>query len=202
MRIWYAPRFVLEMDRECSLFPKMNISYEEFAKLPPESKMNHIRKYSRGRLKPRERLCWLEMRSVKVFHSRSALQEAVQGGKANIASGRGYIVPSVVGGSRQKDKYNDVAFFLKYHNVFCPQTRDLFSAGSVTGKERRGRYIAKALKDIENEMRHAASSLEDDLFEDYRGNKVPAEDRIAEWLGEADAFATSWKPSESLFISG
>lgn len=38
VRISHAPRFVLEMDRDSSLFGKMKISYDEFSKLPPTEK--------------------------------------------------------------------------------------------------------------------------------------------------------------------
>lgn len=111
------------------------------------------------------------------------------------------LFPEIVGGSRVKDKYNDVAFFfLKYHNVFCPQTRDLYSAGSVAGKERGGNYLLRALKKIEAEMREAALRLEDAIFEEYWEVSVQPEDRIAEWLRRADGYATTWRPSEHLFL--
>jgi hypothetical protein len=107
------------------------------------------------------------------------------------------------GGSRQKDKYNDVAFFMLCHrNVFCPQTRDLFSAGSVAGKERGGNYVLRSLKNIETEMRQAALKMDGALFVKYWGKDYPPEERIAQWLKRADSFAISWKPSDVLFKSG
>ena len=100
------------------------------------------------------------------------------------------LFPQIVAGSRVKDKYNDVAFFfLKYHNVFCPQTRDLFSAGSVAGKERGGNYTQRALKKIEAEMVEAAAQLPDELFVEYWGESVAPENRIREWLKRADRLA-------------
>ena len=60
VRISHAPRFVIEMDRDSSLFGKMNVSYDDFAQLTPEGKMKHVRDYSRGRLQKGERLWWLE----------------------------------------------------------------------------------------------------------------------------------------------
>ncbi len=90
-------------------------------------------------------------------------------------------------------------FFLKYHNVFCPQTRDLFSAGSVAGKERGGNYILRALQKIQKEMVKAAAELEDSLFVEYWKKHVPPEKRIKEWLKRADGFAQGWTPSEELF---
>ena len=91
---------------------------------------------------------------------------------------------------------------MTYHGVFCPQTRDLFSAGSVAGKNRGGNYALRALKNIEHEMREAAYRLENALFEEYWGASVLPENRIVEWLKRADRHAKDWKPSEHLFLSG
>ena len=60
VRIAHAPRFVVEMDRSSPLFKIMEISYDAFSKLSPEEKMRYVREYSRNRLKPGERLWWLE----------------------------------------------------------------------------------------------------------------------------------------------
>jgi hypothetical protein len=63
VRISHAPRFVIEMNDETlrsPLFGKMGISYDNFCKLGPDQKMQHVRQYSRNRLKPGERLWWLE----------------------------------------------------------------------------------------------------------------------------------------------
>jgi len=76
----------------------------------------------------------------------------------------------------------------------------LYSAGSVAGPERGGNYLQRSLKNIESEMLQAASELPDDLFIEYWGISVAPENRIKEWLKRADAFAKSWKPSESLFL--
>jgi hypothetical protein len=100
-------------------------------------------------------------------------------------------------------KYTDVAFFLlKFHNVFCPQTRDLFSAGSVAGKARGGNYLLRALKNIEPEIRDAAYRMDGDLFEEYWGQRVEPDDRIPDWLRRADSFAKGWTPSKHLFVHG
>jgi hypothetical protein len=88
---------------------------------------------------------------------------------------------------------------LKYHNVFCPQTRDLFSAGSVAGKERGGNYLMRSLQSIQAQMIEAATQLPSDLFEEYWGSPVAPADRIGQWLKRADRLAKDWKPSEHLF---
>ncbi len=202
VRISHAPRFVLEMDRDSSLFVKMKISYDEFSKLPPDGKMKHVRDYSRERLKEGERLWWLEDQDspgkpleVKLYMSLTKPE------KVKLRAEGALLFPEIVSGSRVKDKYNDVAFFfLRYHNVFCPQTRDLFSAGSVAGKERGGNYLQRSLKNIEAQMVEAAEQLPSDLIEEYWGVRVEPKDRIKFWLGRADRLAKTWKPSEHLFI--
>ncbi len=202
VRISHAPRFVLEMDRDSSLFGKMKISYDEFSQLPPDGKMKHVRDYSRGRLKDGERLWWLEDQDspgkpleVKLYMSLTKPE------KIKLRAEGALLFPEIVSGSRVKDKYNDVAFFfLRYHNVFCPQTRDLFSAGSVAGKERGGNYLQRSLKNIEAQMVEAAERLPSDLIEEYWGVRVEPKDRIKFWLGRADRLAKNWRPSEHLFI--
>ena len=205
VRISHAPRFVLEMDRDSSLFEigKMGVSYDEFHKLPPVDKMRHIRLYSRGRLKAGEQLWWLEDENTEGKALEVELYTKLPPHKKVQLRAEGALLfPEVVGGSRVKGKYNRVAFFfLNYHNVFCPQTRDLFSAGSVAGKDRGGNYLLRALQNMEKEMISAALRLETALFEEYWGEPVPPENRIKEWLKRADKFARGWKPSDALFQS-
>lgn len=201
VRISHAPRFVLEMDRDSSLFGKMQISYDEFAKQSPDEKMRYVRLYSRGRLKPGERLWWLEDENsegkplqVRLYMSLTKPE------KIKLRAEGTLLFPQVVAGSRVKDKYTGPAFFfLTYHNIFCPQTRDLFTAGSVAGKERGGNYLLRALKKIEPQMREAALSLPGALFEEYWQEQVAPGDRIKEWLKRADRLAKGWKPSDHLF---
>jgi len=201
VRISHAPRFVLEMDRDSSLFLKMKISYDDFAKLSPDDKMDYVRKYSRSRLKKGERLWWLEdENSAGIPLTIKLYMNLTNPDKKRLRAEGALMCPQICGGSRQKDKYNDVAFFLlRHHNVFCPQTRDLFSAGSVAGKERGGHYVERALKNIETEMRQAALKMDGALFVEYWGKDYPPEQRIKEWLKRADSFASGWKPSNELF---
>lgn len=201
VRISHAPRFVLEMDRDSSLFGHMKISYDAFAKLDPEDKMTHIRNYSRGRLKDGERLWWLEDESSDGIPIEIRLYMRLpKDEKIRLRAEGALLFPQIVGGSREKFKYEDVAFyFLKYHNVFCPQTRDLFTAGSVAGKERGGNYLMRALQKLQEPMKQAALTLPNDLIEEHWGIAVEPKDRIATWLGMADSKAKGWKPSEHLF---
>lgn len=201
VRISHAPRFVLEMDRDSSLFNKIDITYDAFSKLSATDKMGYIRKYSRGRLKPGERLWWLEDENSEGLPLEIKLyMHLTTEEKIKLRAEGAILCPQIVGGSRQKDKYNDIAFFfLQHRNVFCPQTRDLYSAGSVAGKERGGNYIFRSLKNIEANMREVASTLEDALILEYWGISVKPKDRIKEWLKRADGFAKREKPSDSLF---
>ncbi len=204
VRISHAPRFVLEMDKDSSLFGKMNIAYEDFARLTPHGKMQHVRDYSRGRLKPGERLWWLEDQDspgqpleVKLYMS------LTQPEKIKLRAQGALLFPQIFAGGRVKEKYNDVAFFLlKYHSVFAPQTRDLFTAGSVAGKERGGNYLLRSIKKIEAAIAQAAQDLPSEVIEEYWGETVELKDRIREWLVRADRYAKTWKPSAHLFMEG
>lgn len=205
VRISHAPRFVIEMDRDSSLFEHMKISYDDFAKLGPEAKMKHVRDYSRKRLKEGERLWWLEDESDpgKPIEVRLYMK-LPKAEKIKMRAEGALLFPAIVAGSRDRYKYNDVAFFLlKYHNVFCPQTRDLYTAGSVAGKDRGGDYLLRSLKHIEASIQTAADTLPGSLFEEYWGKNVEPKDRIAEWLKRADNLAEKAKrkkPSEVLFL--
>ena len=200
VRISHAPRFVIEMDRESPLFGKIEVPYDDFCKLTPEEKMRHVRKYSRNRLQKGEKLWWLEDENspgmpleIRVYMKLSKKE------KIELRAEGAFLFPEIFKGSRVKDKYVDIAFFfLQRHNVFCPQTRDLYSAGSVAGKKRGGNYFLRALQSIEAQIEEAAARLDAKLIEEYW--EMPLEkDRIAQWLRIADAYATGWRPSQMLF---
>jgi hypothetical protein len=203
VRISHAPRFVLEMDKESSLFGpgKIEVPYDDFCNLPPEGKMQHVRNYSRGRLKSGERLWWLEDQDspgkpleVRLYMS------LTQKEKIKFRAQAALLNPEIFAGGRVKEKYNDVAFFLlEYHNVFAPQTRDLFTAGSVVGKERGGNRLLRSLQNIEAAIIQAAEDLPSAVIEKYWGEAIEPRDRIKEWLKRADRYAKTWKPSEKLF---
>lgn len=206
VRTSHVPRFEVEMYPKESLFDKIGITYEEFCELPTEGKMHYIRQYARGRLKPGERLWWLEEKpeqehslpiQVRLYMHLSTDE------KRKLRAEAALLCPQVVRPSRVKNKYNDVALYLlTYHGVMCPQARDLFSAGSVALAEdetRGGNYVERSLMDIENEIRDAATRLEDALFVEYWGESVPPDQRIAKWLSLADSLAKGWRPSDVLF---
>ena len=208
VRTSHVPRFEVEISAEHSLFEKMGITYDEFRNLPMEEKMRHIRTYARGRLKPGERMWWLEDTPDEPGHTlpiqarlytKLPMEE-----KTKLRAEAALLCPKIVQSGRSRDKYDDmVLYLLTYHGVLCHQARDLFSAGSVANPDNDddgGIYIERALKLIEDEMIDAANRLEDAVFVEYWGESVPKEKRIAKWLEKADGFATDWIPSESLFL--
>ena len=203
VRTSHVPRFEVQIGAKEPLFKKFGISYEDFSKLTDEEKMGYIRKYALGRLEQGEHLWWLEAKPVKdqehsvdvkvrLFMNLSPEEKRQFRAEAALLS------PKVVASSRSRNKYSDaILYLLTYRGIWAG--RDAFSAGSVAGKERGGKYVARALKHIEPEMRKAAEELEDALFVEYWGKSVPPKDRIKEWLKMADAYAPDWKPSEVLF---
>ena len=208
VRTSHVPRFELEMDSKSSLFKKMKISYADFSKLPVEKKMYYIRQYAKARLKDGERLWWLEEKPEQEHSLPIQVRLYVdlpQDEKRKLRAEASLLCPKIVGGSRVKNKYNDVALYLlTYHGVLASQARDLFSAGSVamaSDSKRGGIYIQRALADLENEMITAAQRMEDALFIEYWGESVPPNKRIKKWLALADKYATDWVPSRFLFLS-
>lgn len=208
VRTSHVPRFELEIGSDRSLFDQMGTTYEDFRTRPMHEKMPFIRGYARSRLKPGERLWWLEdtdvdeqahslSLSVKIYMDLPAAEKRQMRAEAAL------MCPAIVGHSRKvKRKYDDaVTYLMIYRGVLCSQARDLFSAGSVAGTQRGGNYLLRALLDIQDEMRHAAQTLEDALFAEYWGVVPAKEDRICEWLRRADAMPCDWTPSDQLFLA-
>jgi hypothetical protein len=208
VRTSHVPRFEVDITAKESLFHKFGITYEQFCALSPHKKMEHIRKYARGRLKEGERLWWLEDKPEKEQEFSLPLEVRLymrlsQEEKRQLRAEAALLCPQIVKPSRTKRKYDDASIYLlTYHGVLCPQARDLFSAGSValrSNATRGGNYLLRALKDIEEEIETAAATLEDALFVEYWGHSVPKNQRIKKWLEKADGYAKGWKPSKELF---
>lgn len=206
VRTSHVPRFEVEIGTDRPLFDKMGITYDEFRAKEMHEKMRHIRDYARGRLRDGERLWWLEDSEgeehtlpiqVKLY---TQLDDEE---KRRLRAEAILLCPEIVKTGRSKHKYDDVALFmLTYHGVLCHQTRDMFSAGSVANPDNDddgGLYIERMLKRMEPDLRAAAARMEDALFEEYWGQSVPPENRIAEWLKRADKEAKGWVPSKALF---
>ena len=207
VRVSHAPRFVVQMEEDAPrLFDRLDITYNAFSRLEGFEKMRYIRDYARGRMQEGERLWWLDAdqshslpMQVRLYMHLSDTEKRMFRAEAALLS------PRICSGSRVKGKYNDVALYLlTHHGVFCPQTRDLYSAGSVALRSdptRGGLYIQRALRDIEDLMRDAARRLDSALFVEYWGEDYPPAERISEWLRRADGYAQDWTPSNTLFLS-
>lgn len=210
VRTSHVPRFEVEIPPTggtTPLFQQMGIPYDEFRILPMAEKMKHIREYARGRLRPGERLWWLED-SAEPEHS-LPIQARIytklpEHEKKRLRAEAVLLCPGIVRSGRARDKYDDVALYLlTYHGVLATNVRDMFSAGSVANPandDNGGVYIERALKLLESEIIAAALRLDDALFIEYWGRSVPSENRIGEWLQQADALAKDWLPSASLFL--
>lgn len=206
VRTSHVPRFEVDIDAKESLFKKFGISYDKFSALSEEGRMKYVRDYARERLKPGERLWWLEEKSdqdhslpmqVKLFANLSNEEKLKMRAEASL------LCPQIVKSGRSRTKYIDpIMFLLTYHGILA--TRDAFSAGSAAGPKRGGIYVQRALEWIQPQMIEAAKYLEDSLFKEYWGRNVPPKKRIREWLRMADVYAEvanpSWKPSAVLFL--
>jgi len=204
VRTSHVPRFELEIGSERSLFSEMGVTYESFKDLSIEDKMVYIRAYAKGRLKEGQRLWWLGDPEASLDPDIKIYTDLSQDEKRKLRAEASVLCPQICGSSRKKNKYYDVStYLLLAHGVLAPQTRDLFTAGSVGAKkgERGGSYLERALRDIETEMRVAFSSLDKSLFEEYWGYIPQDDEKISEWLKLADEYATNWIPSKSLFIN-
>ena len=152
VRVSHSPRFVVDMDEDSlHLFNNLPIPYGEFAQLSDEEKMHHIREYSRGRLGEGERLWWLETsHSLPVgIRFYTHLQ---QGEKRMLRAEAALLFPEVCASRYTRGKYDDASLYLlMHHGVFCPQARDLWTAGSVAGSKGdgdnpEGPYISMRLR--------------------------------------------------------
>lgn len=206
VRTSHVPRFEVDIDAKESLFKKFGITYNQFSALSEEERMRYIRNYARERLKPGERLWWLEEKpddghslpmQVQLFANLSNEDKLKMRAEASL------LCPQIVGSGRNRTKYIDpIMFLLTYHGILA--TRDAFSAGSAAGPERGGIYVQRALQRIQPQMIAAAEYMEDSLFKEYWGKNVHPKKRIREWLKMADVYANlanpPWKPSEVLFL--
>lgn len=210
VRTSHVPRFEVELadgqsERRESLFRQLGIAYDEFRKLAMQEKMRYIRAYAK-KIHPDGKLWWIEDSNSEEhtlplqvrLYTRLPDEE-----KTRLRAEAALLCPNIVKSGRDRNKYDNVVLYLlTYRGILCHQARDLFSAGSVANPkndDEGGIYIERALKLLETDMRKAAEELDDALFAEYWGESVPKEKRILRWLEKADALASGWKPSESLF---
>ena len=124
VRVSNAPRFVVDMESaEPPLFERFDISYDDFAALDDDGKMQHVRDYWRDRLPPGEHLWWLEPSHTLPINVR-LYTHLPQAEKRLYRAEAALLCPQICKGSRAKRKYEDAAMYLlTYHGVFCPQAR-------------------------------------------------------------------------------
>lgn len=204
VRVSNSPRFVLDLsDDHGMLFQQLPVNYSEFSPLSDDEKMEHVRSYATKRLARGERLWWLEPSHTLPIQVRMYMNIS-QTEKRRLRAEAAILCPQICGSPRKKNKYTDAALYLlTYHGVFCPQAHDLFSAGSValrSDQTRGGRYILRALLDIEELMANATKTLDDALFLEYWGEECQRTMRLERWLELADGHAQDWCPSKHLFL--
>ncbi len=93
------------MESKASLFEKMGVSYNDICVLAAEQKMCHVREYARKRLKPGERLWWLEDEpgEEKTLPIEVRLYMKLPREEKTALRAEGAILyPQIVGGSRVK----------------------------------------------------------------------------------------------------
>lgn len=209
VRTSHVPRFEVDVspnnakERE-SLFSQMGVRYDDFRKLDMSEKMKYVRAYAR-KIHPDGRLWWIEDTEEHSVPIQARLYtNLTDAEKIKLRAEAALLCPEIVKSGRVRNKYDNVVLYLlTYYGVLCHQARDLFSAGSVANPKNDdagGVYIERALKLLEDEMKKAAFSMSDALFVEYWGESITPEKRITRWLEKADALATGWKPSESLFV--
>jgi hypothetical protein len=203
VRTSHLPRFEIEIGGKEPIFKKFGVTYEEFRNYEIHKKMEFVRKYARDRRKEGERMWWLEDRnseehSLPIQARLYTKLEEVE--KRKLRAQAAILCPEIFKGSRQRDKYDDVALFiLTYHGVLCHQARDLFTAGSVSpdefSHECGDNHICQSIMDIQDEIISEMEELDTALFEEYWGSKPSPEKRISEWLRMVDKNAKDWRPS-------
>lgn len=198
-----SPRFVVDVaSDEVPLFVQFGIPYNDFALLSDNEKMEFVRDYWRGRLKPGDHLWWLEPAHTLPINVRICAHLS-HSEKSMLRAEAALLCPNVVKSGGVRGKYYDAAVFALTHwGVLCPQARDLFSAGSVaqhvTPLYSGEPYISRSLRDIEQIMVERSQALDDALFTEYWEESCKPHERTVRWLELADNFATDWKPSEVL----
>jgi hypothetical protein len=110
VRTSHVPRFEVEMFPAEPLFSKMGVTYADFCKLTPDDKMRLVRTYARKRLKPGERLWWLEDRAEQEHSLPMEVKlymELPQHQKRRLRAEAALLCPQIVKPSRAKNKYVD-----------------------------------------------------------------------------------------------
>lgn len=200
VRISHSPRFMIDMAEDCLFFEEIKMSMSDFRELELREKMEIVKNHVRNRVGSNERFWWFDEDREHTLPVNIQLYRLLDPEKKEqMRAEAALMCPQIFKGSRQKGKYDDAALYLlTQHGVFAPQTRDLFSAGSVAGLARGGDYLLRSIQNIAPKIKKASYDLSDDLFVEYWGESCLPERRIQRWLEKADAFRPDNPPSAFL----
>ena len=198
IRISHSPRYMIDMDGVTSFFGEIGMSMDDFRQADLRSKMEIVKDHVKERVGDGERLWWFDENREHTVPVNVRLYRLLdQATKDRMRAESALMCPQIFKGSRQRGKYDDAALYmLIQHGVFAPQARDLFSAGSVAGKERGGDYLIRAIQNNTNQIAKAAKELRDELFVEYWGELCPPDQRLTRWLELADSHRPDDPPSK------
>lgn len=198
IRISHSPRYMIDMDGSVSFFDEIGLSMDQFRQADLRSKMEIVKDHVKERVGDGERLWWFDENREHTVPVNVRLYRLLdQKTKDMMRAEAALMCPQIFKGSRQRGKYDDAALYmLTQHGVFAPQTRDLFSAGSVAGKERGGDYLIRSIQNNTDKIAEAAGSLSDELFVEYWGESCPVDQRLSRWLELADSHRPNDPPSK------
>ncbi len=198
IRISHSPRYMIDMDGADSFFDQIGMTIEEFRQADLRSKMGIVKDHVRQRMGDGERLWWFDEDREHTVPVNVRLYRLLDAETKDIMRAESALMcPQIFKGSRSRGKYDDAALYmLTQHGVFAPQTRDLFSAGSVAGKDRGGDYLIRAVQNNAHQIAEAAERLRDELFVEYWGEACPPDQRLRRWLELADSHRPNDPPSQ------
>lgn len=201
VRISHSPRYMIDMETEATFFEDLGISYSDFILLSTHEKMNYVREHVKERISEHEKLWWIDEDDSHTLPMEVRIYRLLSTEvKIQLRAEAALMCPQIFKSGRARGKYDQAAaYLLTQHGVYAPQIRDLYTAGSVAGKERGGKYLLRSLRQIETNIVSASKRLDDALFVEYWGFSCPVEQRIPKWLEMADFHAKDYKPSAEFF---
>lgn len=200
VRISHSPRYMLDMGGENAFFSDLGMTLDDFRAIDLRDKMALVRDHVKTRLKPGERLWWIDETQEHTLPVQVRLYRLLDSQtKARMRAEAALMCPQIFQHSRQRGKYDAAALYLlTQHGVFAPQTRDLFSAGSVAGASRGGDYLIRSIRGNQKEIEAAALRLDDALFVEYWGESCDRAKRMGRWLALIDNYRPDDPPSRRL----
>lgn len=185
--VTHSPRYLIDMNLEKgkTIFDKIQLSYDDLRL--KENPIKPIVDYYKSKLKPGEELWWMdsqtEVGGLKLrFWNNISKQE-----KENLTIHGMTLFPEIFG--KSQDKFNRFAFWLvSKHNIVCPNTRDLFTAGGRDKFDIKGdtfenvpRIILNLFENIEEVIEIISTTPADELS-DYWKIEVTERNKIQIWI--------------------